>query len=190
MSGCVELISGEGAYALYNQTRMVHAPIASPAQGGASPGKECTPIAFGAALGLRYAATTDELFRWFKIPATYVVGSNNASFHIHWTKALDADASGTVVRWQLEYIVVNGTSEDVASGTVTKTVDDTYVDASVDGTRIAYRTASVDASAEFQPSYYAGVRVTYVPANTTLSSDPVLFSLDVRHRLYINRPPP
>ncbi|MBW2648961.1 MAG: hypothetical protein JRC53_03955 [Deltaproteobacteria bacterium] len=60
--------------------------------------------------------------------------------YIHWTRSTTgSDESGKTVKWQLKYLAVNGTSENVNSGETTLSVQDTY-DSAVPADQVAYRT--------------------------------------------------
>lgn len=173
--------------------RNVHQSIVSPANGTASPGQNPTPIVFGSVLGLQYDTINRDQFVEFKIPRYYADGKRAqgssipaASFHIHWTKSANASEAGNTVTWQIDYTVFPGNAGRIDQITDTLQVTDTYEDASVDGTRYAYRTANLDASANFVAGYYVGLKVSYV-ATTFVTSDPVLISCDAIIAQYANR---
>ena len=173
--GPVETGPGTGV-ADINATRVFHEPTVTAVDAEPQPGQGPLATVIGTTVCLHFDQPDDKAYRFFKIPENFV---GNPSFHIHWTKAGDADASGTSVRWRIEYTVFPGGGTDIAGAPPTiLTVDDVYEDASVGGTRIMYRTPNIAASG-FMPGYYIGVCVDYDDANTSLTSDPVLVSVDL-----------
>ena len=175
---------------LERTTRVFHKPTITPAVSVSAPGLGPQPIVFGTVMGLDFDTATDAAYRILKIPSNIVEAGNEAgiapfaSFHVHWTKSGDLDASADTVRWRLSYTVFDGSSDEVAL--VTPTViewDDVYDDAGTT-TRIVYRTGNMDVTG-FVPNYYVGLMLEYVPANTTLST-PVVISTDLLWRGWLN----
>lgn len=181
-------------YALANASQIIHKPTITPGEGTSAPGQGPTELVIGTFLGLHFDNTTDRAYRVMKIDGTFIPGGagpagdgTNASFHIHWTKAVDTDQSGATVRWRLSYTVspLNGT-DDIAGATPTVIEwDDTYDDGGTTS-RIVYRTDN-GAAIGFTPLYYVGLCLEYVPANTTLAGGPVVISTDLLFRNEINR---
>ena len=143
----------------------------------ASPGKAPTPVLVGDALiGLQMTVNNDEATRTIKLPDTYVL--NTASFHIHWTKSTDTDDSGKNVRWRVTYVVFDGATHDVTTGSQTVEVDDTYEDSGTTN-RIIYRTESTPFNGLLQPNYYVGFKVEPITPTGTALSEPVLINMDI-----------
>lgn len=181
-------LRGDGAYATASASRYIHEPTVTPTDAQAQVGQGPTPIVLGTVVGLNFDTTTDKAYRYMKIQNTfYGDGSGtHASFHVHWTKSTDANEAGKTIQWRLSYTVFNGTSMGIKN--VTPRVlnfYDTYDDSGTT-TRIAYRTASV-AAPDLVAGYYIGLQIEYVPAGTTMVSTPVLLSLDMLSRHYINQ---
>jgi len=171
--------------ALPDSIATIHEPVVAGTDGQPQVGLGPQIVVFNTTVGLQFDDATDKIYRWFRIPNNYVSGS--AQMHIHWTKFADLNAQGTTVRWRVSYVDVNGRDEDIAL--VAPTVidlDDTYEDASVDGTRIVYATPNL-ALPDIDERSYIGFCVEFVPAGTTLTSDPVLISADLVYQAYINK---
>jgi len=166
-----------------NVTRLQHIPVLSPTSahwaGGTIPGI----VVYGTTVVLQFTPNVDEAFRQLKLPAYAVT---EPSFHIHWTKTGDLNESGKAVRWQVEYTVYDGRSQNINDGlTGTLFVEDIYDDAGTT-TRILHRTADV-LIPNVPASYYISFRVQAVtPAGTPLTSEPALSSVDLTWEERIN----
>jgi hypothetical protein len=165
---------------------MIHKAAASPSDASSQPGQGPQLIVFGTVMGLDYDNPTDAAYRIMKIDKTFVGDGSgaDASFHVHWTKSGDADESGNTIRWRLSYTLFDGSSDDIVVAPTVVDFDDTYVDAGTTS-KIVYRTPSVPATG-LVPNYYMGIKLEYVPANTTLTSTPVCVSCDLLFRNRIN----
>jgi hypothetical protein len=134
---------------------------------------------------LGFTLNTDDAYRQFKIPSSFV---GDPAFHIHWTKTSDVDEQGKAVRWRVSYLAFPSTSSTAGIGNATPTVveiEDTY-DASDTTDRRVYRTPNTD-MVGFQPGYYLVMKIEAVtPVGTPLASEPGLFSLDTTFTQYIN----
>lgn len=176
------------------ETAIIHKPTITPAEAEPAPGLGPVPVVLGnSVIGLHFDNTTDRAYRLMKIDTTFVVGGDgpagdgsNASFHIHWTKAVDTDQSGATVRWRLTYTIFDGNSDEITAGGTQGFIewDDTYDDAGTT-TRIVYRTGN-EPVAGFVPGYYVGMCLEYIPASTTLVGGPVVISTDLLFRNLIN----
>jgi hypothetical protein len=182
----------DGAYALAKATRFFHEPTVTPGQGSSAPGQGPSELVIGSVLGLHFDDPSDMVYRIFKIGTNFIPGGpgmtgdgTNASFHVHWTKAVDTDQSGGTVRWQIEYTVFDGISEDIAVTPTVIDLDDTYIDSGTTS-RIVHRTANVPAPG-FIPGYYVGLCIGYDSGNTTLSGGPVVVSADLLSLGFINQ---
>ena len=114
---------------LRGASRLIHTPGITPSTNSTVPGGGPEPEVIGTLIGLHYQRDTDLVYAYSKIQTTYL---SDASFHVHWTKAVNTNQAGATVRWRLRYTVFDGTSQDVAAGpTGTIIWDDTYDDASV-----------------------------------------------------------
>jgi len=90
---------------------------------------------------LEFTLNTDHAGYKFHVPSNYSGGDIHV--HFHWTKSTaDDDQSSKNVKWQLEYLAINGTSENCNTGESTDTVEDTYVSA-VTNTQIVYQTDAI-----------------------------------------------
>lgn len=173
-------------------TRVFHKPTVTPDGAESAPGQGPQPVVIGTVMGLDFNSPTDKAYRILKVDSNIVPQGNPSvtaytSFHVHWTKSGDVDESGNVVRWRLEYTVFDGASGDVALATPSVVEwDDTYDDGAT-LTRIVYRTSNVEVT-DLTPNYYVGVALEYVPANTTLSSSPVVISADLLWRGFLHEP--
>ena len=162
-------------------TRIPHVPVVTPSAVGRPAGQSPEYVVFGAVLALHYTGNNQKAYGHFKVPSSFV---GDATLHVHWTKNVDADQSGATVRRELKYTVYNGNSQDAAAAPEVMTWDAMYDD---DGTttRIVYRTPDQTPTG-FQPGYYVGVEVGFVPGSTSLSGRPVLVSVDMLCRCTIN----
>lgn len=163
-------------------SRIIHTPGITPSVNATVPGGGPEPIVLGTLLGLHYQRDTDLVYAYSKIQTSYL---SDASFHVHWTKAVNTNQAGRTVRWRLRYTVFNGTSQDVTAGpTGTIIWDDTYDDAGTTS-RVVYRTPNAAATG-FVAGYYVGMELGFDAANTTLSGRPVVISCDILARQSIN----
>lgn len=165
-----------------SDTRTFHKPTITPSDSEVQPGQGPAPIVFGSTMGLHFDNTTDKAYRIIKVPSNY---TGPATFHIHWTKSGDADESGNVIEWRINYTLFNGSSQDINTTPTVVTLTDTYED---NGTtsRIVYRTAN-STEIPLIANYYLGIQLDYVAGNTTLISTPVAISADLLWEGYINQ---
>lgn len=176
------------AQAPNDASRIIHTPGITPSRPTAIPGQEPAFVTFGSPttwlLGLHYdkPQVAQAVYGYSKIQTSYV--GPEASFHVHWTKAVDTDQSGRTVRWVLDYHVFNGTNQNVQVAPTQIVWDVTYAD---NGTtsRIVYRTPN-SANLPFVAGYYVGFKLSYDPNNTTLDGGPVVISCDILARQTIN----
>lgn len=167
--------------ALETATLVSHEPIVTSSVSSSSPGQiPDVYIVSEALLGLKFIST-DEAYRVFRLESTYV---SDASLHIHWTKSSDANEAGKVVKWRVRYCVFTCIDGNAATIYEVSNIS-TYVSSDLTS-RIIYRTADMDISANVAPIRYVGVKVDYIAAETTLTSSPVLVSMDLITRNYIN----
>lgn len=161
---------------------IIHLNTTIPGAGSSRPGQQATIVQIGSAsIGTAHTLNTDASFRVFKIPTDFV---SDASFHVHWTKNGDADESGKVVKWKIEYTIWKGNTGELTSNTYSNVVEfeDTYEDSGTT-TRIVYRTPNLAASG-FVPSYYCSTKISAVtPDGTAMASEPVILSLDLMYRI-------
>ena len=163
-------------------SRIIHTPGITPSTNSTIPGGGPEPIAIGTLLGLHFKRDTDLVYSYSKIQSSFLA---DASFHVHWTKAVDTNQAGATVRWRLRYTVFNGISQDLIAGpTGTIIWDDTYDDSGTTS-RIVYRTPNIAATG-FVANYYVGFELGFVAANTTLANRPVVISCDILSRNSIN----
>lgn len=160
-----------------------HTPIVAPGKSTSSPGAGPQPIAYNAAVVLAFTLNTDDAFRQFRIPASYV---STPTIHLHWTKTGNLDESGKVVRWRFSYLVFDGESEDINVAPTVIETEDTYDDNGTT-TRIVYRTPDL-ALVGFVAGYYCAVKIEAVtPVGTPMASEPGLFALDLMYNQFINQ---
>lgn len=163
-------------------TRIIHTPGVTPTSATFVPGLAPDVELLGTLVVLHYKKDADKVYGYAKIPTSYV---SDASFHVHWTKAVDTNQAGRTVRWVVRYTVFDGTSQNVTGApTGTLTLDDAYDDAGL-LTRIVYRTANA-AAAGFVPGWYVSFEVGFDPAHTTLDGRPAIVSCDILSRQTIN----
>lgn len=152
----------------------LHEPVITPVGSEPRPGRGPSIELIGTVLGLEYDNANDEAYRDLKIPDTYV---GDAAFHVHWTKAGNANEQGNSIRWRLRYTVYNGSTDNVALVTPTELIwDDVYEDSGTT-TRIVHRTNDLEAPG-FIAGYYVGAVLDYIDEETTLSSNPIAISVD------------
>ena len=170
--------------ALGAASRIIHTPGITPSTNTTVPGGGPEPEVLGTLIGLHYQRDTDLVYAYSKIQTTYL---SDASFHVHWTKAVNTNQAGATVRWRLRYTVFDGSSQNVAAGpTGTIIWDDTYDDAGTgSASRIVYRTPNA-AAIGFVAGYYVGMELGFVAASTTLAGRPVVISCDILSRNSIN----
>jgi hypothetical protein len=166
-------------------TRIVHEPTITAGRGTLSPGQGPTISVNGTLLTLAFTPndTGDRAYRMFKIPSSYVTGS---AFHIHWTKGVNTNQSGSHVRWKVDYTVFDGSTE-VANGIeYTFQVEDSYEDSGTT-TRVVHRTSDIPLSG-FVAGWYVSCFVEAVSpvASPALSGDVHLFSVDMTYVATIN----
>lgn len=165
-----------------DKVRGFHEAIVTADSDTASAAGTPTLESYGSVLVLEFTPNTDDAFRQFKIPHSFV---GNAAIHLHWTKSSDADELGKAVRWRVEYTIFNGSSQDINVTPSFVEIEDTY-DVSDTTARVVYRTSSVPLTG-FVAGYYLGLRVLAVtPVGVALSGDPSLFSVDLTFNQYIN----
>jgi hypothetical protein len=176
----------DGGYAVAFATRTIHKPTVTPSDAQVQVGLGPVPVVYGSTMGLQYNDPSDAAFRVLKIDYSFTGDGTgtDASFHVHWTKASDADESGNVVRWRLSYTVFDGIGDDINVAPTVLDMDDTYIDAGTT-TRTVYRTANV-AAPGFIKGQYLGIKLEYVSGDTTLVSDPVVVSCDLLYTNTIN----
>ncbi len=176
----------EGGYAVAFATRTVHKPTVTPSDAQIQVGLGPVPVVYGSTMGLEYDNASDAAYRVMKIDYSFTGDGSgaDASFHVHWTKAGNADESTKVVRWRISYTVFDGADDDINVSPTVLDLDDTYDDAGTT-TRIVHRTANV-AAPGFVAGQYLGVKLEYVAANTTLVSNPVVVSCDLLYTNTIN----
>lgn len=164
-------------------TRRNHLFIASAARAEIAVGLGPQPNAYGTLVVLEFTLDTDDAFRVIRIPSAF---RGNATAHIHWTKSQSTDQSGKTVRWQLDYLVIDGRTQDGAASPQTVVFDATYDDAGTT-TRIVYRTDDVPLSGLVAGQYLL-VKVTAVtpPAGTPLV-EPAMMTVDLLYDEEINR---
>jgi hypothetical protein len=166
-------------------TRTIHEPTITGGRGTNAPGQGPTATVNGTLLTLAFTPddTNDRAFRIFKIPTSYVTGS---AFHIHWTKGVDTNQSGSHVRWKVDYSVFDGI-DDVANGApYTFEIEDTYDDPGTT-TRVVYRTSNIPLSG-FVAGWYVSCFIEAISpiGSPALSGEPNLFSLDLTYTATIN----
>jgi hypothetical protein len=159
-----------------------HQPTITPAHGTNAPGQQPDIIVVGATVVAAMTLNTDLAYRVFKIPLSFV---DNARFHVHWTKTGDADESGKEVRWQLDYTVFDGYSDDISGAPSSLVFDDTYDDAGTT-TRIVHGTDHLAASGIVANQYVGLVIQAVTPGGVALASEPGLVSVDMTFNQKIN----
>ena len=174
-----------GGVPISEVTRTFHEPTFTPADSTNSPGQQATLGNIGANVVAEFTPDTDEGYKIFKIPNSYV---GDAAFHIHWTKESgvggNSDESGNTVQWRISYHVWPGSGQDLNVAPTVLDISDTYTDSGTT-TRIVERTANTPASG-FVANYYVGIKVEVVGAGTTLTCEPALVNLDMTFTEYIN----
>jgi hypothetical protein len=163
-------------------TRQQHLFIVTPARSTPQPGQGPQPAAYGNLIVLEFTLDLDAAFRVVKIPSSY---TGNATAHVHWTKSQTTDQSTKVVRWRIDYTVVNGRTEDGAAAGSTILLDDSYDDAGTT-THIVHRTANISLPG-LVAGYYLLVKISAVtPPTGTALVEPALMSMDILYDEKIN----
>jgi len=94
---------------------------------------------YGICQALEFTVDTDKAYYKTHVPDDWVSGTD-ILIYIHWTRSSTGGNDSTkTVKWQLKYLAVNGTNENVNSGESTLSVQDTY-DSAVLADQIVYRT--------------------------------------------------
>lgn len=170
---------------LINKLLSYHVNVATPGRLRSVGGTAPTVQNNGPLLYLAFAVGTDEAFRSFKIDSRYV---QNAAIHMHWTKSQDTDQSGNIVKWQVEYSVYNGSSENAAVVEHTVSVEDEYEDNGASASdRIVYRTPNIPLVG-ITAGYYVSMRITaQAPTGSPAIIAPGLVTLDMTWEGYGNK---
>jgi len=128
--------SGQHSHATYTKT--VRVPASKLGLPNTNPP---AVVEFGITHAIKFTVDTDRAKYKQAVESDYDSGDINV--HFHWTKSTtNSDQSGKKVKWQLKYLVINGTSENCNSGEATLSIEDTY-DSAVLGTQIVYQTGEV-----------------------------------------------
>jgi hypothetical protein len=94
---------------------------------------------YGICQSNEFTVNTDKAYYKIHVPDDWIPGTD-ILLYIHWTRSTTgSNDSGKTVKWQLKYLAVNGTSENVNSGETTLSVQDTY-DSSDVNQQVAYCT--------------------------------------------------
>jgi len=94
---------------------------------------------YGICQALEFTVDTDKAYYKIHVPDDWVSGTD-ILIYIHWTRSsTGGDDSTKTVKWQLKYLAVNGTSENVNSGETTLSIEDTYESSDINQ-QVAYRT--------------------------------------------------
>lgn len=169
--------------ALANTATSHHEPIVAAGRATSSPGKGPQGIVFGSTLLLEMTPDTDDAFRQFKIPPSYVEAP---SVHVHWTKSTDANENGKRSRWRISYAVFAGSGGFL--GTPATIEYEAAYDDTGTTTRKIIRSPDLPLTG-FVAGYYVGLKVESIAptGGTPLSADPALFSVDLIYTQKINR---
>ena len=99
---------------------------------------------YGVTKVLEMTVNTDKVSYKVSIPDEYVSG--DLVLHIHWTRSgTGTDESAKTVKWQISYLVINGTSENCNSGEASESVQDVY-DSAVTDEQIVYVSGDITIS--------------------------------------------
>jgi len=104
-------------------TKIVRIPVSKLGKNATNP-----PIVIecGITHALKFTLNTDKAYFKQAIETDYADG--DITIHFHWTKSTtNSDQSGKCVKWQLKYLVLNGTDENCNAGEATDSIEDTYV---------------------------------------------------------------
>ena len=135
-------------------------------------------VHFGITKVLKFTVNTDKASYKFLVPDDYASG--DFLIHINWTRSTTgSDESTKTVKWQVKNLVINGTSEECATGENTDdAVQDTY-DSSSETDKIVYQTENITiAAAEFAAEETVIIEIMAVTVDSGVAlSEPALVSL-------------
>jgi hypothetical protein len=134
---------------------------------------------YGITHALKFTVNTDKAHYKQAVESDYAGGDINV--HFHWTKStINSDQSTKNVKWQLKYLVINGTSENCNSGESTDSIGDTY-DSAVNATQIICKTGDITIpNGIFEIHDMIIMEVMAVtPTPDALSDEPALIYLDI-----------
>jgi len=125
---------------LGRRNRIVTKHLVVPADSlGKNPTSPPAVDVYGICQALEFTVGTDKAYYKIHVADDWVSGTD-ILLYIHWTRSTSgSDESGKTVKWQVKYLAVNGTSENVNSGESTLSIEDTYESSDVNQ-QIAYRT--------------------------------------------------
>lgn len=126
-----------------------------------------------------FTVNTDLCYYKWVVPTDY--DSGNITVHLNWTRSTTGDdESGETVKWQVKNLVINGTSEEVASGEATDAIQDAYTSSSTTD-KICYQTDDMTiAAAEFAIGEMILMEIGAVTVDSgTPLSEPALISLGI-----------
>jgi len=139
---------------------------------------------FGICKVLKFTVNTDKISYKFLIPDDYASG--DLLIHINWTRSTTGtDESGKTVKWQVKNLVINGTSEEIASGENTDAIQDVY-DSSSTTDKICYQSGNITiAAAEFSAEELIIMEIMAVTVDSGVAlSEPALVSLGFEYTAY------
>ena len=132
---------------------------------------------YGICKVVEFTVNTDKVHYKFLVPDDYASG--DFLIHINWTRSTTgSDESGKTVKWQIKNLVINGTSDEWATGENTDTVQDVY-DSSSETDKIVYETGDMTiAAAEFSAEELVILEIMTVTVDSGVAlSEPALVSL-------------
>lgn len=164
-------------------THSHHEPVIGASKSTSSPGQGPAIVIIGSCVPLlSFTLDTDDAYRQFKVPNTYL---GTPTVHVHWTKTGNADESGKTVKWKITALCFDGDGGLASSGATSVEYEDTYEDSGTT-TRIMYRTPNL-ALPTLTVGWYVGLKIEAVtPAGTPMASEPGLFSVDLMYTEYMN----
>ena len=142
-------------------------------------------VHFGICKVLKFTVNTDKVSYKFLVPDDYASG--DLTIHLNWTRSTTgSDESGKTVKWQIKNLVINGTSEEIATGENTDdTIQDSYTSSS-ETDKICYQTEDITiAVAEFAAEEIVILEIMAVTVDSgTPLSEPALVSLGFEYTAY------
>lgn len=139
---------------------------------------------YGICMVLEFTVDTDKAFHKFHIPSDWVVGTDIVII-VHWTRSTTgSNDNGKTVRWQVKYLFVDGTSQNVDAGENTISVQTTYNSTATDN-HIVYTSDNLTLpGSELTPEYCGVIELMAITPTGTALSDPACAALGITYTAY------